>query len=33
MVVTTTIIMNAALIAVEIDADSKSRNNAQFKLG
>ena len=33
MVVTTTIIMNAALIAVEIDADSMSRNNAPFKLG
>ena len=33
MVVTNIIIMNAEMIAVEVDADSKSRNNAQFKLG
>ena len=32
MVGTTIIIMNAALIAVNIDADNKSRNNAQFKI-
>ena len=31
MVVTTTITMNTALIAVKIDADNKRRNNAQFK--
>ena len=31
MVVTTTNVMNTALIAVKIDADSKGRNNAQFK--
>ena len=32
MAVNTTIVMNTALIAVKIDADNKSRNNAQFKL-
>ena len=31
MAVTTTNVMNTTLIAVKIDADKKSRNNAQFK--
>ena len=31
MVVTTTMIMNTVLIAVNIDADNKRRNNAQLK--
>ena len=31
MVVTTTINTNTALIAVKLDADNKSRINAQFK--
>ena len=31
MAVTTTTTMNTALIAVKLDADKKSRNNAQFK--
>ena len=31
MVVTTTNIMNTALIAAKIDADNKSQNIAQFK--